>query len=285
MTSMVSWARSHPVATAGLVVLFYLAWFCAPALLSGQEVGQGNTPEGVAGMVGQLLPEIGLAVSVLLVAWIIGDPKGLHLTSPLARRWGWVVLLPGLYVGTLFALSVSILQSDAAPPGAAAAAWTALAPLVATTLLVGVFEETLFRGIVFRALTLWRGPLIAFVGSSALFGAMHYVNWVGGQSLSATHLQVLHAGLSGLLYCSIMLMTGSIWPAVLYHGLWDFTITFFQTASGATATVDAAAAGATAQGGDAFIQGVIFGFEPVLGVILFAIWWRTRRKGRAATGG
>jgi membrane protease YdiL (CAAX protease family) len=51
-------------------------------------------------------------------------------------------------------------------------------------------------------------------------------------------LQSVPAGMSGLLFVAIVVRTGSIWPAIIYHALWDwglFVLLAGSQASGADA--------------------------------------------------
>lgn len=108
---------------------------------------------------------------------------------------------------------------------------------------------------------------------------MHYANWLGGQSLSGTHLQVAQAAAAGLLYAGIMLTTGSIWPAVLVHGARDSLVAYVTCARAAAATTSASVADAAAQtAGTVLLQGAIYGFEPLYGLLLVYLWYRSNEK-------
>jgi len=87
-------------------------------------------------------------------------------------------------------------------------------------LLVGLFEEFLFRG--YSQFTLSRGIRFwpaAFVLSSA-FGLVHRGN--GGESW----LGVLTAAFIGFFFCLTLRRTGSLWFAVGFHAAWDWGETF-----------------------------------------------------------
>ena len=90
------------------------------------------------------------------------------------------------------------------------------------TLLVGLSEEWMFRGVLFHGLrsrlALWPAVLL----TSALFGSVHVLNvFVTGQLFDAA-IQALAAFLSGVVFMALLLRTGSLWVPVLYHALWDF---------------------------------------------------------------
>ena len=91
-------------------------------------------------------------------------------------------------------------------------------------LTIGMVEETVYRGLVlYTFVRLWantRWGLVASVLLSALFfGASHMV-WVAfGKPVLQSTLLSLSAFESGVFYGAIVLASGSIWPAVILHGL------------------------------------------------------------------
>ena len=99
-------------------------------------------------------------------------------------------------------------------------------------LLVGFFEEFLFRGYSLFTLSsgmgFWRSAILL----SILFGAVHLRNpgeeWIGGMA----------AALIGLFFCLTLRRTGSLWFAVGLHASWDYAESFLYSVpdSGAVAT-------------------------------------------------
>jgi hypothetical protein len=92
----------------------------------------------------------------------------------------------------------------------------------ALTLLIGFAEETYFRGLILSTL-LPTGAIGAVVVSSFLFAAPHLLNILGGVwdpvfTLADT---VAAFGL-GVTFAALRLRTGSIWPLVGIHALFDF---------------------------------------------------------------
>jgi len=88
--------------------------------------------------------------------------------------------------------------------------------IMESMLAAGFTEEVLFRGIVLRALVpmgLWR----AAVGSSLLFGGLHVTGLLVGADPMYVALQVVWATLVGFSLAGPVLVTGWIWPAVLFH--------------------------------------------------------------------
>ncbi|MEM9999804.1 MAG: type II CAAX endopeptidase family protein [Pseudomonadota bacterium] len=273
MNTVISKSRQHPMIIMVIALVFYLIWFCAPALVAGAAPGEGQGIDGAEDMVRQMIPEIGLVITILAFVALLNGWHAMRITTQLRKGWFWALILPLVYVGIFLFLGYATLLENEL--GLSAIPLQIFAPLIFTTFLVGVFEEFLFRGVVFNAFERWRGTILAVIVSSILFGSMHYVNWAGGQPLGSTHIQVLHAGLAGILYAGLMLYTGSIWIPVLYHGLWDSTVTFFQTAS--SFSEETASVAATDSDGS-FVQYAVFGFEPMYGALLVFLWWRSTRK-------
>ena len=85
--------------------------------------------------------------------------------------------------------------------------------------LVGLFEECIFRGVVFSALVSWlpknkKGFLLAFVFSSFIFGVAHLINGLS--------VQVLYTILTGGLFAFCLIKTQNIFACAFIHGLYNF---------------------------------------------------------------
>jgi membrane protease YdiL (CAAX protease family) len=89
---------------------------------------------------------------------------------------------------------------------------------------VALNEETWFRGIVFAILRAC-STRTAVVGSSVLFGVLHLANLAGGADIGSSVLQVAFAALFGLVAAQLLVLTGSLWPAIAWHAAWNF-VTF-----------------------------------------------------------
>lgn len=96
-----------------------------------------------------------------------------------------------------------------------------LAVLLASV-LVGFTEETLFRGVVLRALRQGTRSEAAALGWTTLwFGAFHLTNLLLGEPGAV--VQVFFAGLAGLGFYLVRRGTGVIVAAMVLHGSWDFS--------------------------------------------------------------
>jgi membrane protease YdiL (CAAX protease family) len=96
--------------------------------------------------------------------------------------------------------------------------------LVINSMAVGVSEELAFRGVVLRAL-LGSYPIRRAVLISALaFGAVHSLNaLMTGEVVPALMQSCIAVGM-GMWAASIRIRTGSLYPSILLHGLWDLAL-------------------------------------------------------------
>lgn len=150
-----------------------------------------------------------LAFATLLFRW--GD---LGFNAP---DWGALTRVMWFPILTLAPFLI-LAWGIGFPPG------RAVGFLALNTTLIALSEEWLFRGILFRALSsrfrLWPAILM----TSALFGAFHVLNAFVLQDLGMALAQSVAAMMTGLLLVALMLRTGSIWPGVVYHMVWNFGV-------------------------------------------------------------
>ncbi|WP_094556424.1 CPBP family intramembrane glutamic endopeptidase [Synechococcus sp. 1G10] len=141
-----------------------------------------------------------------------------------APEWGFalrILWLPGLMIVLFFSLALVL-----GLPGPVTTFWVAL-----NTLLVGISEEWMFRGIIFKGLTdrfsVWKAVWL----SSLLFGGVHALNVFVTGELQAGLIQAAAASFSGILFAAIRVRTQSLYPVILTHALWDFAV-FMVISSG-----------------------------------------------------
>ncbi len=153
----------------------------------------------------------------LFILWRFGWLRPAGLMTP--GRWqAWLVMVVasvlelGLVIGAInghFQWRDLIVMAD--PP---------------TYLLVGLFEEIAFRGLILYTYLvlcgekrggLWKSVLI----SALVFGLGHLLTIVNGNTLSGALYQAGSCAISGVLWAGLVLYGGSIWPAVMGHFLVD----------------------------------------------------------------
>lgn len=137
-------------------------------------------------------------------------------------QWSAIVwLVPSIVlIGTMAVVTLPRLAKDGTlPMGPVQIGLLLLVPA-----LIGLTEEIMFRGILLRA-ALKRMPVArAMLLSAGLFGLMHGVNSVTGQTFSATFQQAVFAFLVGLFLAPVALRAGSLWVVIIWHAVWDFLV-------------------------------------------------------------
>ncbi len=196
----------------------YALWIAA-TLVGGQMLLGGETAS-----LEQLVSQgIGwnfvVAIVVLLLAIVIFRWKDLAFDAPhsLARTM-WFPLI-------ILALISSPLLSTGMPTT------TVVAFVGINTAMVGFSEEVMFRGIIFRALEERMRIWPAIILTSILFGSVHLGNVFITGDLFHAALQSTAAAMSGFIFMAILIRTGSIWPAIIYHFLWDYFLFLSGAAS------------------------------------------------------
>lgn len=176
----------------------------------------------------------GIAIALLVLAIQIFEWKDIGFAKPHSLLL--VLWFPSIY---LFAFAGGITFLGLPP--SRVVFFVAL-----NSLMVGASEEIMFRGVLFRALENAMPIWPAIILTSVLFGAVHVLNvFITGDFIPAL-MQSIAAAMSGFIFIAILIRTGSIWPAIIYHFLWDCLI--FLAGSGASAansestTVDVGAA-------------------------------------------
>ncbi len=95
------------------------------------------------------------------------------------------------------------------------------------TLMIGMFEEFAFRGVLFPYVLENRRSstaniFLATVISSAAFGAVHLLNIFAGAGIGGVLLQVGYSFLIGGMCSIVLLYTRCIWICVALHAIYDF---------------------------------------------------------------
>jgi membrane protease YdiL (CAAX protease family) len=143
----------------------------------------------------------------------------------------------------------------------------------------GIFEETLFRGVLLRQLERLVGTWWALAATSVLFGAVHMMNpdatWAGAISIMVE---------AGILLGAAYLYTRRLWLAAGLHAAWNFTQAwvFSIPVSGTGQTVGILV---TRRTGPEWLTGGDFGLEASLVAVFVAtlagvfLLWKAHQKG------
>ena len=93
-----------------------------------------------------------------------------------------------------------------------------MVPAIAMVLSSGVFEELLFRGVLFRSVETWLGSWAALVISSLVFGLTHLMNPEGTLE-GALYISVE----AGILLAAAYMLTRRLWLSMGFHVAWNYT--------------------------------------------------------------
>lgn len=205
-------APGWPEIGVGLLVMASLSYGCGSQLhrLGLTSSGLGLVFAGLSGAAGLLsfLAAVSLRVRDMRAFGIRRTPMKWLL---IAVGVGIVAVIAKVAVGLVTA---QVLQGSSHVQDVYAAGGRGGAvPLVLATLLLGVLtpigEEFLFRSVLTTALLRY-GPLIAVVGSAAVFALMHGFNAILPVAL-----------IEGLLAAEVFRRSGSIWTAVVVHVVYN----------------------------------------------------------------
>lgn len=83
--------------------------------------------------------------------------------------------------------------------------------LLLISLLAGVAEEALFRGVLQTAFGTWISPGVGLLVASTLFGLVHFV----------TPLYAIMAGVIGVWLGAMLMLTGNLLAPIVAHTLYD----------------------------------------------------------------
>lgn len=165
-----------------------------------------------------------MAIAVLAAVTVAMRWRDLGFEPPRSARSLAILWFPGLYL-----LAFAVLPAVFGMPPVGTLLFIAV-----NTALVGLSEEWMFRGVLFKGLRSRLTAWPAILATSALFGGVHVMNvFVTGRLLESA-VQSSAAFMSGLLFVALLIRTGSIWVPIAYHALWDLGT--FVASSGAPPT-------------------------------------------------
>jgi len=135
-------------------------------------------------------------------------------TQRMGRQLGAGLLMGvGLYAACELALiALGIYRIEGLNP------WSFLIPAVAMAVSSGVFEELLFRGVLFFSVEKWLGGWVALAVSSLVFGLTHLMNPQG--TLEGALFIAVEAG---ILLGACVMLTRRLWLGMGFHMAWNYT--------------------------------------------------------------
>lgn len=183
----------------------------------------------------------------------------------------------GVALASACVLAIAVLGGIAIEPAAVPPAAVAIAGLVGLNVVVAVFEELLFRGILLEGLRERLGWAPALVISAVVFGAGHGDLW-GAVTVGLE---------AGVLLGAVFLVTRSLWIVIGAHAAWNATIALLgagQSAGDGSAFLTVRDLGpALLSGGAAGTEGsvVTVAISLAVSTVLLVVGARTGRLGAA----
>ncbi len=220
-------ASKHPILWSIVTVVVFLIALWMPAILlsyfgpdffltNGDYVYQG-TVECVTSLIG-----VGF-VALMGYGWIWNE-RGKGLGNGFLCSGYFIVI-------SFYSLAISIVDIALMDDAELNPVWQILV-FVATVLLIGLAEETFFRGVVAN-LFLDKfgndsaGVWCATIGSGMVFGLMHLSNLMSSDTVGVL-VQVVSACAMGMALTAIYYRCRNIWVLILVHAFVDFCGAFYS---------------------------------------------------------
>lgn len=226
-------------------------------LLAWGEIRATDPYTSPAFVVGYFWTELQVTAMLLVSTALFWPWQRLGLRAPRPASLRFVAPLLLLVVAAVAArLWVSAQVAAEVAPEVSTSWW-----LLRTTLVVGLNEEWLFRGLALSAFCGWWGWRRGWLAALLAFACVHLLNLFGGVSPVGAVFQFVNTFLLGSVFLLAAVHTRSLlWP-MLGHAVYDWAV------------IDAmryVAAGATS-----FASLALSGFALLLG--LFSVWtlWRS----------
>ncbi|MDO5117372.1 MAG: CPBP family intramembrane metalloprotease [Eggerthellaceae bacterium] len=163
-------------------------------------------------------------MSIVLWAWVghAGLKHKYGLVAPITPATRMLLYLP-LIIIALYRFCFGATMKYPVPETAF---------FIVSMLCVGFLEEMIFRGLLFRGMA--KDNLTAAIIVSAItFGIGHIVNVfnASGQDLIETLVQVAFAIIIGFVMVFVLLKSGSLWPCIIFHGVYNSLSAFSDEAA------------------------------------------------------
>lgn len=184
--------------------------------------------------IGQSITQLVSTLFFIFVLWRSGWLRTSGFTS-IGRGQTWILItLPLIYV---LAKDIYLITGEFSfeLSNPFLTFWLGL-----SSLTTGLFEETVFRGVVlFSFLRLWKhsrsGITKSILLAALLYGGIHILRLVENP-VPQTLLAMLTAVLAGFFYSVILLHGRSIWIPIVFHSLHNAVVNLYLTGKNATET-------------------------------------------------
>jgi membrane protease YdiL (CAAX protease family) len=198
----------HPYASA----LFFLVYWLALLLALGRVLSPIYLATHLPFLLYETMAEVLLALIVILPITLLKWWPEIGFTRGINGRGILICLFPIILIAGPSILGLPLIVGQASG--------LILATAITLSLLVGFAEEGMFRGVLLRSL-LPKGIGPAVLISALCFACVHLTNLLSGASWGYVLGQLVLAFGTGVLFATLRLRTGSIWPCILLHAARD----------------------------------------------------------------
>ncbi len=166
-----------------------------------------------------LIVGIGVAIiSLLMYILLYKIYENRKITELSSRR-----LIRNLSLGLLLGfglqtLTIAVIYISGSYEILAINSFAFIFPSLTMAITASVFEEILFRGIIFRLIEEKLGSYLALVISAIIFGGLHYFN-PNSSFLAAAGLAIQ----AGVLLGAVYIYSKNLWLPIALHFAWNFT--------------------------------------------------------------
>jgi membrane protease YdiL (CAAX protease family) len=272
---------------SGWRVAYYLVLFVGVYFVAGLLSATFSLVLDLNPQIELLISSVLLAIGFTLITWLARDridqrsfsSLGLERSKTSWRELGLGLALGAVLMGLIFIVQLLagwlVVEGNAFEIGAGAAVSSLFTPLI-LFILVGYYEELVFRGYILQNLMEGAGLVWGLIISSILFGGLHLVN------PNPTWFSLAGITGAGLLMAYAWIKTKRLWLPIGLHIAWNFFegAVFGFPVSGIT--IDSLLK--IRDSGPAWMTGAEFGPEgglivlPAMALGAAAIWWYGRRK-------
>lgn len=191
------------------------------ALLAWGEVRATAPYTSPAFVIGYFWTELQVT-ALLLVATALSWPMRRLGLRPPRSPGSWVHVMP-IFALVALAFGIRLWVATLVPADAMPDTRTG-ALLLRTTLLVGLNEEWLFRGVALAAFSHCWGWRRGWIAALLAFGGVHLLNLMGGVPAAAAAFQFLNTIVVGSVFLLAAVATRSLlWP-MLGHAAYDWSV-------------------------------------------------------------
>lgn len=207
-------AHARRMASVIFRIVLALACVVLPLLLLVPLVGRVTADPAWQPLVAAVKLALILGVYAFYVNRIEKRPAYELTLQRAAREW-----CSGIVLGAgLFGLVIALLSTFDAFRITGSGPWLPVAGMLPGLLIGALFEEIMFRAIIFRILEESIGSWLALGISAAIFGLMHFMN--PGAGVTGTLAVGIEAG---ILLGAAYMLTRRLWLCTAIHFAWNFT--------------------------------------------------------------